>query len=237
VRAYVSARGVAPVSRWRPASARRPSRVGMVRGRGRVLVRRGTRPRVERQSLFSVILAPRTPRCHTRLVGEAPGADEQVGSPISFGNANDLDESQLTIRDGGVAGTVDWRTECGRRSSRLRPPPAPRFLSTLSRRRASRNGVNVPTRARCAIATSSLMKASRRDVVRAGNRSHWQSCVKRRKAARSFNGVSLIAVSRRWRQNRCWGEERRPRGRRRILRPHEGPITAAAMYCPHGADS
>ncbi len=103
VRAYTSARGVAPDSALAYVGGGDPAVWECVRGRGRVLVFAAA-PDL---STGDIPLSPMfLPLVHTSVTylassGEAPGADEHlVGAPIAFTvSQTGLDESQLSIRD------------------------------------------------------------------------------------------------------------------------------------------
>ncbi len=103
VRAYVSARGVAPDSALAYVGGGDPAVWECVRGRGRVLVFAAAPDLATGDIPLSPMFLPlvHTSVSYLAASGEARGADEHwVGSPIAFAvSQTGLDESQLAIRD------------------------------------------------------------------------------------------------------------------------------------------
>ncbi|MCI0450936.1 MAG: VWA domain-containing protein, partial [Candidatus Latescibacteria bacterium] len=103
VRAYTSARGVAPDSALAYVGGGDPAVWECVRGRGRVLVFAAAPDLATGDIPLSPMFLPlvHTSVSYLASSGEAPGADEHpVGSPIAFTvSQTGLDESQLAIRD------------------------------------------------------------------------------------------------------------------------------------------
>jgi hypothetical protein len=103
VRAYTSARGVAPDSALAYVGGGDPAVWECVRGRGRVLVFAAAPDLATGDVPLSPMFLPlvHTSVSYLASSGEAPGADEHlVGSPIAFTvSQTGLDESQLSIRD------------------------------------------------------------------------------------------------------------------------------------------
>jgi len=103
VRAYVSARGVAPDSAIAYVGGGDPAVWECVRGRGRVLVFAAAPDLATGDVPLSPMFLPlvHTSVSYLASSGEAPGADEHlVASPIAFAvSQTGLDESQLSIRD------------------------------------------------------------------------------------------------------------------------------------------
>lgn len=103
VRAYTSARGVAPDSALAYIGGGDPAVWECVRGRGRVLVFAAAPDLATGDIPLSPMFLPlvHTSVSYLASSGEAPGADEHlVGAPIAFTvSQTGLDESQLAIRD------------------------------------------------------------------------------------------------------------------------------------------
>jgi hypothetical protein len=103
VRAYTSARGVAPDSALAYVGGGDPAVWECVRGRGRVLVFAAAPDLATGDIPLSPMFLPlvHTSVSYLAASGEAPGADEHlVGLPIAFTvSQTGLDESQLSIRD------------------------------------------------------------------------------------------------------------------------------------------
>lgn len=202
VRAYVSARGVAPDSALAYIGGGDPAVWECERGRGRVLVFAAAPDLASSDIPLSPMFLPlvHTSVSYLASSGEAPGADEHlVGSPISFTvSQTNLDESQLTIRDPAAE---SLKPSIGERSAGdvqvgFDRPARPGFYQLYrDTTRVAETAVNVDAR-ESNVATSSLAEKRPKSVsvVRAGE--SFRTELREAKEGREvFAAFLLIAVA------------------------------------------